>query len=216
MVKLVIFDMDGLMFDTERVTYRAFTERVKAWGYEPKEEEYLQLLGLNENAILKKYQEFFGKDIEAKKLYHEIMERKLEILQVEGTPVKKGLLELLDALDEKGIKKAVASGSSMAMVEENTESAGVKDRYDLLMSTEMVKRGKPFPDIFLKICEKFQTDPAEAIVLEDGANGVQAAIAGNIRVINIPDMMTLPEELAKQCVAVKESLRDVIPLLSSL
>src|SRR5699024_5051403 len=92
MIRLVIFDMDGLMLDTERATCRAFMERAAAWGYQPTTEQYLQLLGLNAQAIQEKYFEFFGdKDIDAPEPYRQVGERKLEILQTEGMPVKKGL-----------------------------------------------------------------------------------------------------------------------------
>ena len=72
---------------------------------------------------------------------------------------------------------------------------------------------KPYPDIFLAICEKVGVRPEEALVLEDAQNGVRAALAGGIRVINVPDMIPLPEDLAAQCVSVEESLLDVIPYI---
>ena len=110
MIKLVIFDMDGLMFDTERATYRAYMEKAAEWGYEPTKEQYLQFLGLNAQAIQAKYYDFFDKDIDAPELYRQVGERKVEILRTEGMPIKKGLFEILDVLDKKGIRKAVASG----------------------------------------------------------------------------------------------------------
>ena len=214
MIKLVIFDMDGLMFDTERATCRAFMERAAAWGYQPTTEQYLQLLGLNAQAIQEKYFEFFGdKDIDAPELYRQVGERKLEILQTEGMPVKKGLFELLDVLDELGVKKAVASGSGFESIERNIADAGLTGRFDFLMTTEWVKRGKPYPDVFLAICDKLAVAPEETLVLEDAQNGVRAALAGGIRVINVPDMLPLSDELAAQCVSVEESLADVIPYI---
>ena len=214
MIKLVIFDMDGLMFDTERATCRAFMEKAAQWGYEPTEAQYLQLLGLNAQAILAKYHEFFhDEELDAPELYRQVGERKAQILSTEGMPVKKGLVGLLDVLDQKGIKKAVASGSSFESIEQNIAAAGLTGRFDLLMTTEWVKRGKPFPDIFLAICDKMNIEPSDALVLEDAENGVRAALAAGIRVINVPDMLPLPEELAGQCVSVEESLCDVIPYI---
>lgn len=123
------------------------------------------------------------------------------------------MTDLLDALDALGIKKAVASGSDMESIRENVENAGLTGRFDVMMTTDMVERGKPYPDIFLAICEKVGVRPEEALVLEDAQNGVRAALAGGIRVINVPDMIPLPEDLAEQCVSVEESLLDVIPYI---
>ena len=104
MIKLVIFDMDGLMFDTERATYRAYMEKAAEWGYEPTKEQYLQFLGLNAQAIQAKYYDFFDKDIDAPELYRQVGERKVEILRTEGMPIKKGLFEILDVLERLRIR----------------------------------------------------------------------------------------------------------------
>ena len=215
MIKLVIFDMDGLMFDTERATGRAYMEKAKEWGYEPTMEQYLQFLGLNGQAIQAKYYEFFDKDIDAPELYRQVGERKREILETEGMPVKPGLRHILDVLDEKGIMKAVASGCEIEGIERNIASAGLEGRFDLLMTTDWVERGKPYPDIFLTICDKLGVDPSETLVLEDAVNGVRAALAGGIRVINVPDMLPLPEDVAAKCVSVEKSLEDVIPYIEA-
>lgn len=213
MIKLVIFDMDGLMFDTERAACRAYMERVTAWGYKPTIEQYLQFLGLNAKAIQAKYYDLFDKDIDAPELYRQVGERKLEILQTEGMPIKKGLFELLDVLDEEGIKKAVASGCEFEGIERNIAAAGLTGRFDVLMTTDWVERGKPYPDVFLAICDKLGVDPSETLVFEDAQSGVRAALAGGMRVINVPDMLPIPEELAAQCVSVKESLDQAIPYI---
>ncbi|MCD8018818.1 MAG: HAD family phosphatase [Clostridiales bacterium] len=216
MLRLVIFDMDGLMFDTEQATFRAFMETVARWGYEPKREQFLQFLGLNAQAIQKKYCEFYAQDIDAAELYRQVGERREEILKKEGLPVKEGLAALLDVLDEKRIKKAVASGSGDDVILKNLNNADLTERFNLAMSTDHVERGKPHPDIFLEICQRLRVKPEETLVLEDAASGVQAALAGGIPVVNVPDMIPIPETLQEQCLAVVDSLTDVIPLLPEL
>ena len=83
----------------------------------------------------------------------------------------------------------------------------------MVLSSKDVKRGKPYPDVFLEICKKFDVKPEETLVLEDSSNGVQAALAGNFPVINIPDLLPIPEEQQEKCVAVVSDLVQVIPLL---
>lgn len=189
-------------------------EKGKEYGLPLDKEKFVQILGLNSTSIISQYQELYGDRVDGEKLYRDIGGRKQEILQKEGLPVKKGLFELLDVLDKAGIKKAVASGSDPEVIERFVTDAGLKDRFDRMLSSKEVERGKPHPDVFLEICRQLEVAPSDTLVLEDSDNGVQAAIAGNIPVINIPDLVELPEELQRQCLAVKESLLDVIPYIN--
>lgn len=213
MLKLVIFDMDGLMFDTEAVMCRAFLEVTKENGFPGTKDQFMSLLGLNGPDIQKKYREYYGEDINAEALYRMCGERKMKILDAEGIPVKKGLYELLDEIDRLGLKKAVASSSDRQMIIDNLKSAGIADRFDLILSSRGLKRGKPFPDIFLTVCRQLDIRPEEALVLEDSANGVEAAAAGGIAVIQIPDFSELSDELKGKCLAIRDSLEQVIPLI---
>ena len=216
MLKLVIFDMDGLMFDTEEVMCRAFLEVTRENGYPGNRDHFMNIIGLNSSDIQEKYRQYFGPDVDAAGLYRMGGERKIRIIREEGIPVKKGLFSLLFALDRLGLKKAVASSSDEGMIRDNLKRAGILDRFDLIMSTRDFERGKPYPDIFLTVCEKLKVEPREALVLEDSANGVEAAVAGGIPVIQIPDLVTLPASLEKKCYAIRPSLDQVIPLLDEL
>ena len=196
MLKLIIFDMDGLMFATEQVNYRAFTEIVKEEGYNPTFEQYIGILGL------------YAKDI-----YKKVGNRSKQIIREEGVPEKEGLRELLQVVREKGLQTAVASGSDTDVIKEYLDRTGLNEYFDMVLSSKDVKRGKPFPDVFLEICKAFDVKPEETLVLEDSANGVQAALAGNLPVINIPDLFPIPKEQQEKCVAVVENLKEVIPYI---
>lgn len=210
MVKLIIFDMDGLMFDTEQVNYRAFTEVVKKEGYTPTFEQYTGFLGMNAQDIQKKYYTYYGEDVDAAGIYKKVGQRSKQIIEEEGVPEKEGLRELLHAVKEKNILTAVASGSDTEIIKKYLEATGLTKDFDMILSSKDVKRGKPFPDIFLEICHKFNVEEQEALVLEDSANGVQAALSGNIPVINIPDMLPIPREQQEKCVDVVKNLKEVI------
>lgn len=215
MIKLVIFDMDGLMFDTETVTCQAYLEVLTEEGFHPDREQYVQTLGLNQPAILEKYREYFGADIDALAMYNQVGDRREIIMEKNGLPVKPGLKELIEEIDRRQLKKAVASGSNQEAIEHNLMVTGYEGQFDQIMSTRNVKRGKPFPDIFLTICQNFGVKPEEALVLEDSENGVKAAMAAGIPVIQIPDMVRLPEQLEKKCLAVLDSLDQVVPFLDA-
>lgn len=213
MMKLVIFDMDGLMFATEQVNYRAFTEVVKEEGYTPTFEQYAGFLGMNAQDIQKKYYIYYGENVDAAGIYKKVGQRSKQIIKEEGVPEKEGLRELLQAVKEKNILTAVASSSDTEIIKDYLEKTGLTKDFDMILSSKDVKRGKPFPDIFLEICRKFNVKTGETLVLEDSANGVQAALSGNIPVINIPDMLPIPQEQQEKCVAVVKNLKEVIPYI---
>lgn len=214
-LKLMIFDMDGLMFDTEAVAYRAYVDRCKEWGLEDDQDFYLSMTGQNKRDICAGYRRFYGEDMNAEEFYKSVGIRIGEILDSEGVPMKAGLVELLDVLEQLGIPKVIASSSSLSRIRKNLEKAGLTDRFDHLVSSDDMERGKPFPDIFLAACRKQGVKPQDALVLEDSPAGIQAAEAGDIPVVAIPDVLPLTEEIQKKCVLVGESLLDVIPLLKN-
>ena len=210
MLKLVIFDMDGLMFATEQVNYRAFTEIVKEEGYEPTFEQFTGYLGMNARDIQKKYYSYYGENVDAEGIYKKVGQRAKQIIRKEGVPEKAGLRQLLKVVKEKELLAAVASGSDTEVIKEYLERTGLTPYFDTVLSSKEVKRGKPYPDIFLEICKQLNIKTEETLVLEDSANGVQAALAGNFSVINVPDLLPIPEEQQEKCVAVVEDLNKVI------
>ncbi len=212
-MELIIFDMDGLMVDTEAVTYRAFEEIGKEWGLATSRELYISLIGLDMRATCDAYREIYGPDIEAEKLFKSVGHRMEEIMEREGVPMKKGLLPLVEAIGEKGIKMVVASGSPTERIIKNLKECGIYEKFDGIISSDDVERGKPFPDVFLEICKRQEVEPQNALVLEDSPAGIEAAVAGSIPVIGIPDMKPFSEEVRDKCFAVGESLIDVIPYL---
>lgn len=208
-MELIIFDMDGLMFDTEAVTARAFLEVGAKRGYHVDFAMYKTLIGLDARSTCEKYREYFGEEADAEEIYKEVGDRLNEIIIKEGVPVKPGLLKLLDELDARGLKKVIASGSDRVRILSHLERTGLEDRFDGIISSEQVSRGKPNPDVFLVCCEQMKVAPEDALVLEDSQFGVEAAIRAHIPVIAVPDILPIPEELKKQCVAVVDSLNDV-------
>ena len=212
-MQLIIFDMDGLMFDTEAVAFRAYQECGKEWGLATSFEIYLTLVGTDMRSICARYRQVYGEDMEAEVFYKKVGQRIQEILVGEGIPVKPGLMELLDAIDQKGIKKVIASSSSVDTIKRNLANAGIEGRFDDIISSDQVKRGKPFPDVFLTACQRSDIFPQDALVLEDSHMGIKAAVAGEIPVIGIPDLRPFDQETRESCLAVGETLMDVIPYL---
>ncbi len=211
--KAVIFDMDGLMFDTERITKKIWKEACKEIGLDISEEIFYKAIGLNkedgrkilENELGSKFHYDKAKEIRDK-LYFEYMEKN-------GTPLKKGLLELIDFLEKNNIPKAIASSSSREIIEYLLKNAELISNFPIIVAGNEIKRGKPNPDIFLKASEKLKISPTECLILEDSNIGIKAASNAGIDVIMIPDILEPTEESKKICLKKCDSLLDVIDIL---
>ena len=206
--------MDGLMFDTEAIGFRAYEEVGKEWGLPTSFDIYQTLIGADKRDTCEQYRQIYGEDMDAELLYEQIGDRIQEIMDREGIPMKPGLLPLLDAIEEANIPKIIASSTGREGIRSYLKQCGLDDRFKDTISSDQVKRGKPHPDIFLEACRKMGTKPEEALVLEDSPAGICAAHSGNIPVIAIPDLREIPEEIRKMCIMVGETLEDVIPFVN--
>ncbi|MCR5608820.1 MAG: HAD family phosphatase [Lachnospiraceae bacterium] len=211
--KFFIFDMDGLMFDTERLFFECVREAASLYGYDYTEEKYIKTIGTAGETLKKVVIETMGKDyplVEASNKAKELMDIRIE---KDGLPLKSGLLNLLGLLKELNIKCCVASSTNSDKVIEYLNKAGINNYFCNVIGGEMVNRSKPAPDIFLKACDECGFSPSEAVVLEDSMNGVRAGIAAGIKVICIPDIV-MPDDFTKgNAYRVYNTLNDVIPLL---
>lgn len=208
---LIIFDMDGLMYDTEAVAFRAFKELAEEQGFHATDKDYLESVGLDMRATCDLYRRLYGEDLDAEQLYTNVGKRMFEIIDREGIPMKPGLIPLIEAIEKKGLRKVVASGSAIETIEKYLRQSNLTQHFDCIYSSDDVKRGKPFPDVFLRVCDQEGIDPARTLVLEDSFAGVEAAVAGGMEVIGIPDLIPFTEEIKEKCLAVGETLEDVIP-----
>ncbi|MGM9937677.1 MAG: HAD family hydrolase [Candidatus Ornithomonoglobus sp.] len=207
----VIFDMDGLIFDSERVFMRELRAVAKNYGYDITEEKYVQTLGLTGDALLKKKTEQYGADYPHYELSRLTRARVDAIALNEGLPVKPGIRELLIFLNDSGIPCAVASSTHTEYVEKYLEASGLRLYFDTVTGGDMAERSKPEPDIFLIAAGS--TPPGRALVLEDSENGIIAASRAGIPVICIPDMAYPAKEIKQLTAGVVSSAADVIDII---
>lgn len=213
MVKAVIFDMDGLMIDSERVTFEGYVEEYRKLGKVCTEEFYLTLLGKRVPEIYERNYREFGREIDMDRIIGNVHRYMEERFRTEGVPVKKGLRELLEYLRANGIAAVVATSSARGRVDRILSMAGLAEYFAASVCGDEVSRGKPDPETFLTACQKAGASPEEALVLEDSEAGIQAAHAGHIPVICVPDMKIPEERYAAMTARIVNSLLDVIPYL---
>jgi len=217
-VEAVIFDMDGLMFDTESIAVDAWAYSAGRFGYNLTPEMLIETIGLNMEKSLKVFEKYFDYGFTAN--YDEIVAGALKYQKdhiiKNGIPLKKGLFELLDFLKANNIKTAVATSTDQKEALYFIERAGIKDRFDSIICGDMIANSKPAPDIFLKAAAEMRVSPYRCMVLEDSPGGISGAYKAGMIPVMVPDLKQPDEKIKPLLYAQCGSLPDVIDLLITI
>ena len=216
MIKAIIFDMDGLMIDSERVTFECYQERLKDMNLTMDEEFYKTLLGKPIKGIYQRFYDVYGNDFPIENVIQDVHQLMAERFETEGVPVKKGLVELLHYLKDNNYKTIVATSSNRDRVDKILAQAKITEFFDDSICGDEVTKGKPNPEVFLKSCQKLGVNVDEAIVLEDSEAGIQASYDANIKVICIPDMKYPEKQYEEKTFKILKHLTEVTAYLKSL
>ena len=216
MIKAIIFDMDGLMIDSERVTLECYQERLKDMNLTMDEEFYKTLLGKPIKGIYQRFYDVYGNDFPIENVIQDVHQLMAERFETEGVPVKKGLVELLHYLKDNNYKTIVATSSNRDRVDKILAQAKITEFFDDSICGDEVTKGKPNPEVFLKSCQKLGVNVDEAIVLEDSEAGIQASYDANIKVICIPDMKYPEKQYEEKTFKILKDLTEVTAYLKSL
>lgn len=216
MIKAIIFNMDGLMIDSERVTFECYQERLKDMNLTMDEEFYKTLLGKPIKGIYQRFYDVYGNDFPIQNVIQDVHQLMAERFETEGVPVKKGLVELLHYLKDNNYKTIVATSSNRDRVDKILAQAKITEFFDDSICGDEVTKGKPNPEVFLKSCQKLGVNVDEAIVLEDSEAGIQASYDANIKVICIPDMKYPEKQYEEKTFKILKDLTEVTAYLKSL
>ena len=216
MIKAIIFDMDGLMIDSERVTFECYQERLKDMNLTMDEEFYKTLLGKPIKGIYQRFYDVYGNDFPIQNVIQDVHQLMAERFETEGVPIKTGLKSLLEYLKENNYKTIVATSSNRDRVDTILSQAQITDYFDDSICGDEVTKGKPNPEVFLKSCQKLGVNVDEAIVLEDSEAGIQASYDANIKVICIPDMKYPEKQYEEKTFKILKDLTEVTVYLKSL
>ncbi len=213
MINTVIFDLDGLLADTEPVWYQVFKNLYQDYGVELTLEQYLeticgQMVVYNIENFVKKYQISESQET----LVQRVIDDEARHI-ANGVGIKPGARELLCYLKEHGYKVVLGSSSKKPRALSILKQHDLDQYFDDFVVAYEVQRSKPFPDVFLKAAEKVGSRPEECLVLEDSEAGIQAAWSGHIPVICIPDQKQPGAEMAAKTAALLPSLYDVMGYL---
>lgn len=196
MIEAIVFDMDGILFDTERLSVESWVEVAGQMGLGDIDKGVYGCIGLNRTDCRIFLKETYGEDFP----YEYFREQTAAVFQQkvdkDGLPVMKGAQELLLWLQEKGMKVALASSTNTRKVESHLQLAGFTGFFQAVIGGDMVEHSKPLPDIYWKACQLLQADPAGTVAVEDSPNGIRSAYAAGMLPVMVPDLVQPDPEIA--------------------
>lgn len=213
MLKAVIFDMDGLMINSERVTFEGYQKVLNEMGLTITEEFYKTLLGKTLKTVTELFYQEYGNSFPLEQVIVDVHQYMADVFDNEGVPIKQGLIELLTYLKNNHYKTIVATSSTRNRVDHILDIAHLTQYFDDSICGDEVTKGKPNPEVFLQACQKLNVKPSEALVLEDSEAGIQAAYNAHIPVICIPDMKYPEVEFVNMTTSILNTLDQVIDFI---
>lgn len=212
----VVFDMDGLLLDSERVSQEVFLKAAQILGAPLNRENALHMVGRNAASGYLYLTELFGGDAAVTPFLekvHELYEAEFEAGRI---PLKTGVVKLLDTLDELKIPRAIATSTRRHIAIRKLTKVDIVTRFDHIIGGDDVVNGKPAPDIYLKACSFLGADPTHCLACEDSAFGIQAAFTAGLRAILVPDLLSPTEAMKQHAWKVVPDLHEVARLVREM
>ncbi len=198
-ISAVVFDMDGVIFDTERLCIEAWRVIADREGLEGIEEVCYMCIGRNSRETERIVREHYGSGLDYDRLRHEVDHTVTAMLKSGGMPLKKGVREILGMLEKRQMPVALASSTRSDIVKAELGSEGLDKYFKVIVGGEMVSKSKPAPDIYLEACRRLGTPPENAAAVEDSFNGIRSAHSAGMRTVMVPDILQPDNELLPLC-----------------
>ena len=213
-ISACIFDLDGVIFDSERAVYREWKLISEKYGFPLLEVPYRKCIGVNAATCRQIFLDYYGESFPYDKYCEERRQNFREKYGHGRLPLKPGVTELLESLKRKGFKAAIASSTRTQTVREEIRDANLLDYFERIVGGDMVERSKPAPDIFLKAAEVLDVSPENCCVIEDSYNGILAADTAGMFPVMIPDMLPPDHRMHEQAGLILDSLTELNELMN--
>ena len=216
MIKAVIFDMDGLILDTEKLLVKYWCRAANEAGFPMQREHALNIRSLARKFAIPYLQGIFGEDFDYVKIRSRRMELMTQYIAEHGLETKAGLMQLLEYLKARNIPAAIATATDYERTENYLTQVGVFGYFSKIVCATMVESGKPKPDIYIYAAQQLGLAPSECLALEDSPNGVRSAAGAGCVTVMVPDLTQPDEELNSLIYAKADTLADVCGIIDKL
>ena len=214
MIKAVIFDMDGVLIDSEKLYNRFWRQASKEFGFDMTFEHALSIRSMSAEYAIPKLSDIFGAEFP----YHEVKKRRIEIMEEyvneNGVEAKAGVHDILKYLKENGYKCAIATSSDMYRTKKYLTMAGIGLDFDAIICGPEVAHSKPSPDIYETAAKKLGLLTKECVAVEDSNNGILSAYNAGCRVVMVPDLSEPEEDMKRYLFGVAKNLNEVTYFLN--
>lgn len=197
-VESVIFDMDGVLFDTESIYLKVWKNVFRKYGYKMTKDIYSQVIATGRENVKKVFLREFGAELPIEKMYREKDVALKEEIEKQ-VYIKEGAVEILTYLKNKNYKVALATSSDRERMNKQLEKASIREYFDEIVCRDEVENTKPNPEIYLKVADKLNVKPKNCLVIEDSLAGVEAAYKANMKVLHVEDLKKADNEIKKYC-----------------
>lgn len=214
-IKAVIFDMDGVIFDTEMVYLKVWSEVFEKYGYKMTKEIYASVLGTGRENVKKVFLYNFGNDLPIDIMYKEKDEELAKAVE-KGIPLKNGAYEMLTYLRENNFKIALATSAVKERAIKQLRQANIEVFFNAIVCRDEVKETKPNPEIFLKAAENLDINPKECIVIEDSSAGIKAAFNAGMTAFHVVDLKKADEKILSSAYKSFNNLNEIRSELMSI
>lgn len=216
MKKAVIFDMDGVILDSETLVFQCWNVVADKYGVKDIEEACTECLGINSVETKNRFLKRYGKDFPYDEYKSEMSAMFHKIAGEGGLDLKPGAKEILSWLKEKGFKVALATSTRKVVAEQELQQAGVLKFFDALVCGDMIEKSKPEPDIYLAAAKALGESPKDCYAIEDSYNGIRSACSAGMDVIMVIDRLPENEETKEKCCHTCSSLLEAMEFMGKL
>ena len=212
-IKAVVFDMDGVIFDTETLYQKCWLSEAPKYNIDNVEKLFLKMMGLSNSNIEKLFKSVYGEDFPCAEYRADVRSKINELIEKDGLTMKKGVLEILSFLKEEGYPVALATSTSRPSVESHLKRSGIKQYFDYIITGDEVKNSKPSPEIYINACRGLGVSTENAIAVEDSFNGIRSAFSAGMLPVMVPDTVMPDEEITTLLYKKFDNLLELVEFL---
>lgn len=212
-IELFIFDMDGLIFETEKIFLKIMPEVIKSLGYPVNKDIIYNSIGMTTKNIENLYKNYYGENFPYSTFSKKIHQKLLEHNKLYGLELCDGVIDVLKYLKENNKKCVIASSSDKFIINEYINRNNLSSFFIDYTAGSEVTHGKPNPEIFLLAAKKQNVDPKNCIVFEDSYNGIRAAYKANMKAIMVPNVLDPNEEMENICTLIIKNIKEILKYL---